>query len=221
MVGEVGKSTMARRTKEEAMETRERILEAALELLSEKGYDRTTFVDIADRIGLTKGAVYWHFASKQELFLALIRFFTERRERLVEAQAVPLDCWEHIQPHFVERSRVIMLDPVCRKFAYFLSFQMEWTDELHAGVEDVLRELRKDLFVQLLEVFTRAKTDGVLRSDIAPREACLMIISLWKGLFANDVGQYARMDLPRCVAVGIDVLLQGLRGDVPAVARKE
>ena len=53
---------MARRTKEEAEKTRKRIMASALSLFAKRGYDRTTFNDIAARLGLTKGAVYWHFA---------------------------------------------------------------------------------------------------------------------------------------------------------------
>ena len=54
---------MARRIKEEAEQTRARILASALDLFSSKGYSRTTLTDVASRLGMTKGAVYWHFAS--------------------------------------------------------------------------------------------------------------------------------------------------------------
>ena len=63
---------MARRTKEEAERTRTRILANALSLFTKKGYDHTTFTDIAARLKMTKGAVYWHFESKQALLIAII-----------------------------------------------------------------------------------------------------------------------------------------------------
>ena len=52
---------MARRSKVEAAETREKILKALLDGFARKGYSNTTFVDIADEIGVTKGAIYWYF----------------------------------------------------------------------------------------------------------------------------------------------------------------
>lgn len=55
---------MVRKTKEEAENTRREILKAALEVFYQKGYSRTTFDEIAARINLTKGAVYWHFKNK-------------------------------------------------------------------------------------------------------------------------------------------------------------
>ena len=63
---------MARKTKEETAKTREAILESALDLFNEKGYSGTTLNDIANRLTLTKGAVYWHFKNKQDLFNTLI-----------------------------------------------------------------------------------------------------------------------------------------------------
>jgi AcrR family transcriptional regulator len=52
--------------------TRARILDAALELFSEHGFDGTTLQQIADRLGLTKAALYYHFRSKDDLLRALI-----------------------------------------------------------------------------------------------------------------------------------------------------
>ena len=63
---------MARRIKEEAEQTRARILASALDLFSSNGYSRTTLTDVASRLGMTKGAVYWHFTSKEALLMALV-----------------------------------------------------------------------------------------------------------------------------------------------------
>lgn len=62
---------MVRKTKEEAQETRERILKAAADLFYEKGVSRTTLEDIAEAASLTRGAIYWHFKNKLDLFSAL------------------------------------------------------------------------------------------------------------------------------------------------------
>ena len=55
-----------RKTKEEAQITREKIIQASYELIGEKGYERMTRDDIAARVGMTRGAVNWHFSSKEE-----------------------------------------------------------------------------------------------------------------------------------------------------------
>ena len=51
--------------------TRERILDIALELFNAKGYDKTSLREIAERLGFSKAAVYYHFASKDDILLAL------------------------------------------------------------------------------------------------------------------------------------------------------
>jgi AcrR family transcriptional regulator len=51
--------------------TRERILDISLELFSDQGYERTSLRQIAERLGFSKAAIYYHFASKEEILLAL------------------------------------------------------------------------------------------------------------------------------------------------------
>jgi AcrR family transcriptional regulator len=54
-----------------AASTRERILEIAQELFAEQGYDKTSLRDIAERLGTTKAALYYHFEHKQDILLEL------------------------------------------------------------------------------------------------------------------------------------------------------
>ena len=63
---------MARKTKAEAAATREALLEAAEEVFFAKGVARTSLEQIARHAGLTRGAVYWHFKNKGDLFMALV-----------------------------------------------------------------------------------------------------------------------------------------------------
>jgi AcrR family transcriptional regulator len=51
--------------------TRERILDVALDLFIEKGYDKTSLREIAEPLGFTKAALYYHFASKEDILMAL------------------------------------------------------------------------------------------------------------------------------------------------------
>lgn len=59
---------MPRRTKEDALKTRQLLIESAIQQFALRGVTSTTLADIADAAGVTRGAVYWHFASKAELF---------------------------------------------------------------------------------------------------------------------------------------------------------
>lgn len=63
--------------------TRQRILDAAVEVFSHKGYHDTRVDDIVEASGTSKGGVYFYFRSKQEIFLALIDEFARQLERAV------------------------------------------------------------------------------------------------------------------------------------------
>jgi AcrR family transcriptional regulator len=76
-----------------ARDTRERILQAAAELFTEQGYDATSLREIADRLGFTKAALYYHFQSKDEILRALlepadamVRELVERLEAAEDAE---------------------------------------------------------------------------------------------------------------------------------------
>lgn len=59
---------MARKTKQQARETRQHILDVAIRLFSQQGVSSTSLADIAQAAGVTRGAIYWHFKNKSELF---------------------------------------------------------------------------------------------------------------------------------------------------------
>lgn len=67
---------MARRTKEEALATRHKLLDAAEHLFQAQGVSRTSLQDIARRAGATRGAIYWHFKDKADLFNAMMERVT-------------------------------------------------------------------------------------------------------------------------------------------------
>src|SRR5580700_10584334 len=90
-----------------APETRERILEIALELFTTQGYDRTSLRDIAERLGTTKAALYYHFARKEdilvELHLRLHAIGDELLDRLDELPEGParVDAWPELLDRFI------------------------------------------------------------------------------------------------------------------------
>jgi TetR/AcrR family acrAB operon transcriptional repressor len=62
---------MVRKTKEDAELTRQRIIDAAREVFLMKGVSRTSIEQVAKQAGVTRGAVYWHFNDKSDLFHAM------------------------------------------------------------------------------------------------------------------------------------------------------
>jgi AcrR family transcriptional regulator len=89
--------------------TRERILDIALELFVDQGYDKTSLRDIAERLGTTKAALYYHFERKQDILLelhlrlhALGREALEQLERLEDGQE-RADAWPGLVDRFIDQ----------------------------------------------------------------------------------------------------------------------
>jgi TetR/AcrR family transcriptional regulator, acrAB operon repressor len=70
--------TGARRMEEIGDESRRRILDAAEELFAEQGFEKTSFVDIAARSGISRGSIPWHFKNKDGLLLAVVERANQR-----------------------------------------------------------------------------------------------------------------------------------------------
>jgi len=74
-----------RRTKADAAKTRENLLNAGLRVFRQKGYSATRLEDIAQEAGLTRGAIYWHFGNKLELYRALVEECTAKIQKKIGA----------------------------------------------------------------------------------------------------------------------------------------
>lgn len=82
---------MARCTKEEAQETRNRILDAAEDVFHRQGVARTSLAEIAAAANVTRGAIYWHFKNKDDLFDAMCARVRLPLEAMVQASADDID----------------------------------------------------------------------------------------------------------------------------------
>ncbi|HJV53898.1 MAG TPA: TetR family transcriptional regulator [Noviherbaspirillum sp.] len=78
---------MARSTKEEALETRNRILDAAENVFHAQGVAQTSLAEVAQAANVTRGAIYWHFRNKSDLFDAMCERVRLPMEAMVEAGA--------------------------------------------------------------------------------------------------------------------------------------
>lgn len=77
---------MARSTKKEALETRSRILDAAEDVFHARGVSQTSLADIAAAADLTRGAIYWHFENKSDLFNAMCERVKLPLDEIMSAQ---------------------------------------------------------------------------------------------------------------------------------------
>ncbi|MFE7442504.1 TetR/AcrR family transcriptional regulator [Streptomyces chartreusis] len=80
--------------------TRQRIQDVALELFAEQGYEKTSLREIAERLEVTKAALYYHFKTKEEIIVSLFEDLTKPIEELID--------WGRQQPHTLETKQEIV-----------------------------------------------------------------------------------------------------------------
>lgn len=200
---------MARKTKEDAQATRESVLLAAMDLFSEQGYSRTTFSHIAKRIGMTRGAVYWHFDNKPALLAALMDHFCTLREQRVVNHFSEIRSIEDLKAAFVEHARAVAEDKRLRKFEFFMMFQMEWSEELLTETHKTLDQVRKDPFEKLASVLSVPQLAECFRTDIEPRRLAVSLAAMWVGLLKIYLGACPKIDLVSAAADGFDCIMNG------------
>lgn len=81
-------------------DTRQRIQDVALELFAEQGYEKTSLREIAERLDVTKAALYYHFKTKEEIVVSLFEDLTKPIEDLIE--------WGRQQPHTLAMKQEIV-----------------------------------------------------------------------------------------------------------------
>ena len=128
---------MARRTKADAQTTRNNLLDAAEQLFQSRGVSHTSLNDIATAAGTTRGAIYWHFKDKADLFNAMMERVTLPLEQTlvvayVEQSAHPVD---EIRSAMLEALRLIATDEQTCRVLKIATHQVEYTADMGAVLE--------------------------------------------------------------------------------------
>ncbi|MCH2547161.1 MAG: TetR family transcriptional regulator [Alphaproteobacteria bacterium] len=154
---------MARKTKEEALETRNEILLAAGEIFNEKGVSGASLEQIAERAGVTRGAIYWHFKNKMDIFEAL---HEQLHLSLLEIILQDLET-DHAQPlqQLEELCVMLLLDlhrnPHKRRILRIFLIQCDFSCDMgnFLAVEKERKLKHKELFARY---FDRAIAKGLI-----------------------------------------------------------
>ncbi|UQZ88376.1 TetR family transcriptional regulator [Deltaproteobacteria bacterium Smac51] len=170
---------MAKKDEQKAL-SRQKILVAAAECFAEKGYEGCAIADIADRAGMSKGNIYVHFTSKEELFKCMIQedhmgAARKLKQALVESGAV--------------EALLELLFRCIREVSYPVDHRL-WLECLSvAGRNEAIREsfiasdrIMRDAFISLLK---KAAENGEVDDSLDFETISLWIYALADGLIAR------------------------------------
>lgn len=198
---------MARRTKEEAEQTRQAILLASLDLFCEKGYSKTTFDEIAKRINLTKGAVYWHFRNKPDLLIAIIREAITQSQGYMKQKVPNVSNLDDLKKYFTTLAELISQHSEFRKFMFFALYQMEWSETIYKKATKSLEDIIDMPFKLLKETLTNLQKSGEISPSVETNKISEMFICFWKGALGQDITKSATYNLVDFAAYGFDNII--------------
>lgn len=153
-------------------DTRDRILDVALDLFADQGYDGTSLREIAERLDVTKAAIYYHFESKDDILLALhMRLHEFGRDALLkmaEQEPVTLKQWgelldEVVDAMLAQRKLFLMHE---RNQAALEKLHRAEHDAEHEDLQNQFRRVLADIRIPLEDRVRMAASFGVLFSGL-------------------------------------------------------
>jgi TetR/AcrR family acrAB operon transcriptional repressor len=203
---------VARRTKEDALATRDSILDAAEQLFVKQGVSATTLQHIATAAGVTRGAIYWHFLDKGAMFNAMMERVKMPLESAVQLHdrdlaATPL---EALRKYIMCVFHVTVEDPKARRVFEIATLKMEYIDELNAVRER--RKQNQSAWMTRAEARVReAVAKGQVRPDVDPYAVALGLWAIVDGLLRAWLLDQQAFDLVKLGAQIVDTHLDSLR----------
>ena len=171
---------------EKAQATRERILDAAINVFSNKGYHETKVDDIVGRSETSKGSVYFHFPGKQQIFLALVdKFANLLQRRLIEAVAQEDDGVKQVN---------LALKICLETFAQYQSLAKIFLVQA-VGLGSVFEEKRLEIHDRFAGVIKSYLDTAITNGDIPPTDTQIVAYA-WMGAINEVVIRWVHTGQP-------------------------
>lgn len=207
---------MARRTKEDAAATRELLLDAAEREFCARGATRTSLAEVASAAGVTRGAVYWHFRDKSDLFSAMCARAKLPMETMLERagnspQDDPLGTLRTLMT-----TALVLLATDRRSQAVFevLFHKCELTDEL-APIAERRHQERSMCLAHVERLLQQAVDAGQLPRDTDTLLATRALHAFIGGLMREWVVEKDAYDLAAVAPALVEMTVAGLQSDPP------
>jgi TetR/AcrR family acrAB operon transcriptional repressor len=212
---------MVRKTKLEALETRERLLDAAEVVFRQRGVTRTSLAEVATAAGVTRGAVYWHFKDKAALFHAMCDRATLPLDALFEragetASTEPLQTLRALCVGALQR---LAADARTQVVFEVIFHKTEMVDEL-ADIATSNENERCRCLSQIEVIIQRCAELGELAPDIDAELAAQGLNALMVGVMHQWVLDPSSYDLAAAAPALVDTYLAGLAARPPRRAAR-
>lgn len=171
-----------RRTKEDAAKTRAHILDVALRLFGELGYSGASLSKIAAAAEVTKGAIYWHFESKVDLYEQLI--YEKSRHSFNELHGILSEngpAVDKLKQYLIRSFLLLTEDQGFRELQRVIIFKTEQLPELNTQIEQQKNSMRL-LLDHLTEVIEEGKKQGSIKKSVVSSELSWEMLAFHNGV---------------------------------------
>ena len=202
---------MARRTKEQAEKTRTDILSAAAALFVENGVSHTSLNDIAQKAKVTRGAIYWHFKNKGDIFDALHEDLYQSFVGMIEGDleidhSAPL---EQLKERCLQMFQDLEVDVRKRQMLTLFLIRSEYAGELEVYREDHANK-KADNVKLFTQYFERARTKGVILPHADSEMLAHSVCCYMKGMVVEYLSQPESEDMQKRAPALIELFFNGL-----------
>ena len=200
-----------RRKKEEAEVTRTQLLEAALKVFSEKGYAATRLSEIAEEANVTRGAIYWHFGNKRELFIALFKervdpFFDAIKD-IVDEELSPLQKIEKILTVFLNKLQCDQ-EFIANQHLDFMEMKMR---KDMPEIQEYMQSRGDKFYIMLVKIIVAGIERGEIRKDADPDDVTSMLATLVMGYGFLSTREEHRSLFKGEVDEIVNIFIRGIR----------
>ncbi len=209
---------MARRTKQDAQATRDHLLDTAERVFLEHGVSRTSLNVVAAAAGVSRGAIYWHFQDKADLFNAMMDRVSMPMEEAIQRCADPsgADALAQVRSSFVGVLDKLVSDPQVRRVFEIATHKVEYVEEL-SGVRSRHLAVRNGCMAHVSRALSVAIERKQIGGEVAPDAAAIGLHALIDGLIQNWILDPAAFDLVKVGEQVLDAYLRGLAAAPPVV----
>lgn len=212
---------MARRTKDDALATREHILDTAELVFEQRGISRCSLQEVAQAAGVTRGAIYWHFENKADLANAMFKRVTLPLEEVIHRSADPdlVDPLLEVRNSLLHALRTTMTDPQVQRVFTIATQKVEYVDELLA-VRERRVNTRNGCLHHVEIGLKRAMAAGRMDRRVPARAVAVGLHALIDGLIINWLLDPDAFDLVKVGTQALDAYLAGLALPIAAGAAR-
>ncbi|HCR57481.1 MAG TPA: DNA-binding transcriptional repressor AcrR [Raoultella sp.] len=200
---------MARKTKQQALETRQHILDVALRLFSQQGVSSTSLAAIAKAAGVTRGAIYWHFKNKSDL-LNEIWVLSEASISDLEVEyraKFPNDPLSVVREILVYVLEATVTEERRRLMMEIIFHKCEFVGEMTAA-QEAQRSLCLESYDRIEHTLNECIAAKMLPANLLTRRAAILMRSYLSGLMENWLFAPDSFDLQKDAREFVETLLE-------------